>query len=157
LCDNALTYILKRDIITKNIYSKKSKNIIMNEKIRVAMIEIIHDLSLPYHCKNDDVPQISSYHGGVLLTEFVDSGFTIGTQQSHNHGHILIMNKTIEEIKKDYYGAKKISPVFFFTLKQGEKWALRLSGHLNEIDIGAMNQQMFEVYIQLHKLVKKLK
>jgi hypothetical protein len=110
----------------------------MNKKLTqyVEYVEnIIFSLSLKHHVKEDKVRQIASYHGEIKLWELIES-VTVATHYSNNIAHILLLNKSIEEIKEDVTDIKPIPgdtttkaviakraiiPVIVFTINFGPK------------------------------------
>lgn len=130
----------------------------MNEKLQQLLADILDSLSLRHHCKRncDSVDQIGSYHGRICLVEFTDSKFCVGTHQRGNHGHIMILNHTLEQVCKDFLGKKHILPLVIVTIKHGSKSYARIQpGILDRIMLTDMSKEMFDVFIKLQKLVYK--
>lgn len=103
----------------------------MKRELTQYVESIISSLTLKHHVKEDAVEQIASYHGVIKLYELFESA-TVAVHYSNSTAHIILVDKSIAEIKEDVTDiipedpkAKKIIakraivPIVIFSIKIG--------------------------------------
>lgn len=132
----------------------------MNKELTQRIEDLLHALSLKYHTKEDSIPQIASYHNeddlnGIKLVELLPE-VTVAAHQRANHAHILLLDKSIQELKKDFEGVRQIIPLVIFTIKYGKTPYVGIKpGRLDQIKISSMGKDCFDIFITLQALVYK--
>jgi hypothetical protein len=109
------------------------------------------------------VEQIGSYHHAMVLSEAIFRGkhiVTVGKFQYGNHAHLLFLDKTIKEIRKDYdpiTGDKKILPKVIIKLKMGQNDKIvgmkMKPSLLDEINFGDFNTSLMDCFLKAQRLV----
>jgi ribosome assembly protein YihI (activator of Der GTPase) len=76
------------------------------------------------------------------------------TIKDGEHAHLLMVDKSIKEIKEDYVGSKKIIPLVIFTIKYGEKGYVKVQpGRLDKIELSSMKKDFFVVFHSLQEVL----
>lgn len=125
----------------------------MDQKLKETLERIVHKVSLAYRCKNDSIEQIDNYANKkdpISLLEFVDKGFTIACHQSYHYGHILMVNKTIAEIKLN---AVKTIPDVVFAINIGKGFARLQPGRMDRVIFSDMGKDFFEVFLKIQRVI----
>jgi hypothetical protein len=127
----------------------------MNQELTQKIEFLLHSLSLKYHTKEDTVDQISNYHGKIKLVELT-SELCIAAHQRGKHAHIMLLDKSIEQIKEEFNGEKRILPLVIFTIKHGPNGYVNLRpGKLDIIWLSKMQKECFDTFVAIQLLVYK--